>query len=154
MAYFVPTLRARREAPSLTSRLRRGFYIVSAGGRLVHWLIQMCCVKTTTTPADCQSARRYAKSPWLRHTQRVVSVCGPNIIANKGLSTASPQSTTAAHQFCLTSPTLRRTAHSCTIRPLYSTGGYRSYLWLREITAHLKCRGGAPTESVNVRLSQ
>ena len=39
--------------------------------------------------------------PWLRHTQRVVSVCGPDIIANTGLSSTSAQST-AAHQFCLT----------------------------------------------------
>ena len=65
----------------------------------------MGCAKTTKTSADCQPARRYTKPPWLRHTQRVVSVCGPDIIANTGLSTASPQATTAAHQFCLTSPT-------------------------------------------------
>ena len=38
---------------------------------------------------------------------------------------------------------------SGTIRPLHSTGGlgYQSYLWLRVITAHLKCRGGAPIKS-------
>ena len=29
---------------------------------------------------------------------------------------------------------MRRTAHSCKIRPLYSTGGYQSYLRLRLIT--------------------
>ena len=63
----------------------------------------------------------------------------------------------AALQFgltCLTSPTgptLRRTRHSGKIRPLYSTGGlgYQSYLWLREITAHLKWRGTAPTRQAN-----
>ena len=44
---------------------------------------------------------------------------------------------------------IKKALHSCTIRPLYSTGGYRSYLWLRVITAHLKCRGGAPTRQAN-----
>ena len=61
----------------------------------------MGCAKTTKTSADCQPARRYAKSPWLRHTQRVVLVCGPDIITNTGSSSTSAQST-AAHQFCLT----------------------------------------------------
>ena len=37
-------------------RLRRGIYIVSASGRLVHWSIHAGCAKTTPTPADCQPA--------------------------------------------------------------------------------------------------
>ena len=46
---------------------------------------------------------------------------------------------------------MRRTAHSCKIRPLSSTVGlgYQSYLWLRVITAHLKWRGAAPTRQAN-----
>ena len=46
---------------------------------------------------------------------------------------------------------MRRTRHSCTIRPLYSTGGlgYQSYLWLRVITAHLKCRDTAQDRQEN-----
>ena len=46
---------------------------------------------------------------------------------------------------------IKKALHSCTIRPSSSTGGlgYQSYLWLREITAHLKCRGGAPARQAN-----
>ena len=48
---------------------------------------------------------------------------------------------------------IKKALHSCTIRPLSSTGGlgYRSYLWLREITAHLKCRGTAPARQANLK---
>ena len=48
---------------------------------------------------------------------------------------------------------IKKALHSCTIRPLHSTGGlgYQSYLWLRVITAHLKCRGGAPTRQANLK---
>ena len=46
---------------------------------------------------------------------------------------------------------MRRTAHPGKIRPLYSTGGqgYRSYVKLRVITAHLKWQGAAPTLQAN-----
>ncbi len=46
---------------------------------------------------------------------------------------------------------MRRTAHSGTIRPLPSTVGlgYRSYVKMRVITAHLKWRGAAPTRQAN-----
>ena len=70
-------------------RLRRGFIDFSASERLVHRSIQVGCVKTTPTSADCQPARRYTIPPWLRHRKRIVSVCGPNIIGNMGLQVAS-----------------------------------------------------------------
>ena len=46
---------------------------------------------------------------------------------------------------------IKKALHSCTIRPLSSPGGlgYQSYLWLRVITAHLKCRGTAPARQAN-----
>ena len=39
------------------SRLRHWFGVVSASGLWCHWSIQVGCVKTTTTSADCQPAR-------------------------------------------------------------------------------------------------
>ena len=46
---------------------------------------------------------------------------------------------------------IKKALHSCTIRPLSGTegSGNQSYLWLRVITAYLKCRGTAPTRQAN-----
>ena len=56
-AYSVPTLRARREAPSLVSGFGVGFALFQPAHRLVHWSIHAGCAKTTKTSADCQPAR-------------------------------------------------------------------------------------------------
>ena len=87
--------------------------------------------------------------PWLRHTQRVVSVCGPDIIANTGLSSTSAQST-AAHQFCLTGLTCLTSLTGPTNAPhqtlrqnqtAFQYWGYRSYVKLRVISRARRCRG-------------
>ena len=143
-AYFVPTLRARREAPSLAP----GFGV---GKR--HFSQRAPC-PLVNTPGLCQNndnARRLPTGPavnmppWLRHTQRVVSVCGPDIIANTGLSGTSAKSTAAAHQFCLTSPTSPTGPTNAPHRTLrqnqtvFQYWGYQSYLWLRVITVRSDC---------------
>ena len=46
---------------------------------------------------------------------------------------------------------IKKALHSGKIRPLSSTGRYQSYLWLREITAHLKCRGTAQARQANLK---
>ena len=124
-AYFVPTLRARREAPSLVPGSGVGLLIFQPASALSTGQYKWAVSKQRKPPqtanrldgrhAPVAAAQEKGNfSLWTKPYRQ----CG--LVGYKRLVPG------AAHQFCLTCltcPTKRRTARSCTLRAPSSTGG-------------------------------
>ncbi len=64
-SYFGVDVRPRSVRSAFAGGLLRPLWLaVSVSGHFCHWSIQVGCVKTTITSADCQPARGYKKTPW------------------------------------------------------------------------------------------
>ena len=81
-AYSVPTLRARREAPSLVSGFGVGFALFQPAGALSTGQYMRAVPKQRQRPQTANRLEGIISLYGVEFTAKVISVCGPNIIGN------------------------------------------------------------------------